>query len=96
MQFKLRALLAVALVSAFVFAPPAVPVQAKPPVSLANGRAEEVGMSTQRLEKITSAFTKEINDKKLPGAVVIVARKDLSFIRTRSVYGIQRNPIRWA
>ncbi len=54
MQFKLRALLAVALVSAFVFAPPAVPAQAKPPVSLGNGRAEEVGMSTQRLEKITS------------------------------------------
>ena len=75
MQFKVRALLAAALVSAFVFAPPAVPVQAKPPVSLGDGRAEEVGMSTQRLDKITSAFTKEINDKKLPGAVVIVARK---------------------
>src|SRR6476619_4852687 len=75
MKFKLRSLLAVALVSSFVFAPPAVPVQAKPPVSLGDGRAEEVGMSTQRLDKITSAFTKEINDKKLPGAVVIVARK---------------------
>jgi CubicO group peptidase (beta-lactamase class C family) len=75
MQFKLRALLAIALVGAFIFAPPAVPVQAKPPVSLGDGRAEEVGMSTQRLDKITSAFTKEINDKKLPGAVVIVARK---------------------
>ena len=75
MQFKVRALLAVALVSAFVFAPPAVPVQAEPPVSLGDGRAEEVGMSTQRLDKITSAFAKEINDKKLPGAVVIVARR---------------------
>ena len=75
MQFKLRALLAVALLSAFVFAPSAVLLQARTPVTLSDGRAEEVGMSTQRLDKITSVFTKEINDKKLPGAVVIVARK---------------------
>ncbi|MFX6330711.1 serine hydrolase domain-containing protein, partial [Acinetobacter baumannii] len=32
-------------------------------------------MSTQRLAKITSTFNKEIADKKLPGAVVMVARK---------------------
>ena len=36
---------------------------------------ESVGMSSERLEKITSTFKQEIADKKLPGAVVMVARK---------------------
>jgi len=35
---------------------------------------ESVGMSPERLERITATFTREINDKKLPGAVVMVAR----------------------
>ena len=35
---------------------------------------ESVGMSPERLERITATFTKEIDDKKLPGAVVMVAR----------------------
>ncbi len=35
----------------------------------------EVGMSAQRLELLTSAFNKEISDKALPGATVLVARK---------------------
>lgn len=36
---------------------------------------ESVGMSSQRLDKITKTFNKEIADGKLPGAVVMVARK---------------------
>jgi CubicO group peptidase (beta-lactamase class C family) len=36
---------------------------------------ESVGMSSARLEKITATFQQEIADKKLPGAVVMVARK---------------------
>ena len=36
---------------------------------------ESVGMSTERLAKITTMLRQEIIDKKLPGAVVMVARK---------------------
>ena len=36
---------------------------------------ESVGMSSERLQKITSALQGEVRDKKLPGAVVMVARK---------------------
>ena len=36
---------------------------------------ESVGMSSQRLEKITTAMQAEIDQKRLPGAVVMVARK---------------------
>jgi CubicO group peptidase (beta-lactamase class C family) len=36
---------------------------------------ESVGMSSERLAKITSALQREVADKKLPGAVVMVARK---------------------
>ncbi len=43
-------------------------------MSLSQGAAEEVGVSSQRLEKITHVFSKEIADKRLPGAVVLVAR----------------------
>ncbi len=37
--------------------------------------AETVGVSTVRLSKLTKAFEKEIADKKLPGIVMMVARK---------------------
>jgi len=36
---------------------------------------EAGGMSAARLARLTSAFKKEIEDKKLPGAVMLVARK---------------------
>ena len=36
---------------------------------------ESVGMSSERLQKITAALQGEVRDKKLPGAVVMVARK---------------------
>lgn len=42
--------------------------------SLSKGIAEDVGVSSWRLEKITRAFSKETADKRLPGAVVLIAR----------------------
>lgn len=38
-------------------------------------KPESVGMSSERLAKIGAALQQEVNDKKLPGAVVMVARK---------------------
>ena len=43
------------------------------PLPVAN--PESVGMSSARLGKITAVFKQEVADKKLPGAVVMVARK---------------------
>lgn len=43
--------------------------------SLARGLPQGVGMSPARLERITSSFRKEVEEKRLPGAVVMVARR---------------------
>ena len=43
--------------------------------ALPTATPESVGMSTERLQKITSALRQDVADKKLPGAVVMVARK---------------------
>lgn len=43
--------------------------------SLPMATPESVGMSSQRLEKITSTFKQEVAQGKLPGAVVMIARK---------------------
>jgi CubicO group peptidase (beta-lactamase class C family) len=48
-------------------APAASPLAAAPP--------ESAGMSAARLARLTAAFRKEIEDKKLPGAVMMIARK---------------------
>jgi CubicO group peptidase (beta-lactamase class C family) len=42
---------------------------------LATAAPEQVGMSSERLARITTMLKKEIADGKLPGAVVMVARK---------------------
>ncbi|HEX2334983.1 MAG TPA: serine hydrolase domain-containing protein [Hyphomicrobiaceae bacterium] len=42
---------------------------------IAAGTPESVGMSTARLARLTGAFKKEIAEKKLPGVVMMVARK---------------------
>ena len=42
---------------------------------LSTASPESVGMSSERLSRITAVMQKEIADKKLPGAVVMVARK---------------------
>src|SRR5258708_19410672 len=40
----------------------------------ANAPPESVGMSAERLARLTAIFKKEIDDKKLPGAVMMIAR----------------------
>ena len=46
-----------------------------PPSVMRTANASDAGMSAQRLESLTVAFNKEIADKALPGAVILVARK---------------------
>jgi CubicO group peptidase (beta-lactamase class C family) len=66
MQRNLRALLcAVAFLSV-----PAAYAQ-----SLQPARPEDVGLSSQRLAKIAEVFNQEIKDGKIPGAVIMIARK---------------------
>ncbi len=43
--------------------------------ALPKASPESVGMSSERLRKITTLLQQEVADKKLPGAVVMVARK---------------------
>jgi CubicO group peptidase (beta-lactamase class C family) len=43
--------------------------------ALAAAPPEAGGMSAARLERLTSVFKKEIEDKKVPGAVMMIARK---------------------
>ncbi len=43
--------------------------------ALPAAKPESVGMSSERLAKIGAALQQDVNDKKLPGAVVMVARK---------------------
>jgi CubicO group peptidase (beta-lactamase class C family) len=45
------------------------------PVVLERALPESLGMSSPRLARMSIAFKKEIDDKKLPGAVIMVARK---------------------
>jgi len=52
-----------------------LPVRARELQPLATATPEQVGMSLERLGRITSVLKKEIADAKLPGAVVMVARK---------------------
>ena len=42
---------------------------------LPKASAESVGMSTERLSRLTAVLQQEVADKRLPGAVVMVARK---------------------
>lgn len=43
--------------------------------ALPRANPESVGISSERLKKITAVMQQEVADKKLPGAVVMVARK---------------------
>jgi CubicO group peptidase (beta-lactamase class C family) len=45
------------------------------PQSLETVKPEQVGLSSERLERIGKVFNREIDQGKLPGAVVLVARK---------------------
>ena len=70
MHARLRTLSVSALTA--IAAATALPAAAQP---LPTASPESVGMSTERLAKITTMLQQEITDKKLPGAVVMVARK---------------------
>jgi CubicO group peptidase (beta-lactamase class C family) len=58
------------LCAAAVLSAPAVFAQ-----SLQPAKPEDVGMSSQRLAKIAEVFNQEIRDGKIPGAVIMIARK---------------------
>jgi CubicO group peptidase (beta-lactamase class C family) len=64
-----------ALVAMVVAATASLPLQARELQPLATATPEQVGMSGERLRRITTMLRQEIADGKLPGAVVMVARK---------------------
>ena len=67
-----RMLFGAALLGAGVLVAPAWADMKTP---LATAPAEQVGMSKQRLDRIQEVFKKEADESRLPGAVVLVARK---------------------
>jgi CubicO group peptidase (beta-lactamase class C family) len=64
-----------ALLAMVVAATASLPLQARELQPLATATPEQVGMSGERLRRITTMLRQEIADGKLPGAVVMVARK---------------------
>ena len=64
-----------ALAAMLVAATAVLPVSARELQPFATATPEQVGMSVERLGRITTMLKKEIADGKLPGAVVMVARK---------------------
>jgi CubicO group peptidase (beta-lactamase class C family) len=68
-----RWILGAALLGAMALAAPAALSDSGAPLTTAP--AEQVGMSKQKLERISTALKQEIDEGKLPGVVVMVARK---------------------
>jgi CubicO group peptidase (beta-lactamase class C family) len=64
-----------ALAALLVAATVSLPVYARELQPLAAAAPEQVGMSGERLARITTMLKKETAEGKLPGAVVLVARK---------------------
>jgi CubicO group peptidase (beta-lactamase class C family) len=64
-----------ALLAMVVAATASLPLHARELQPLATATPEQVGMSGERLRRITTMLRQEIADGKLPGAVVMVARK---------------------
>ena len=69
-----RSRLLLALVLAALLVPSVAHAQ-RPASALPDAPADSVGMSLARLARLTAVFGKEIEDKRLPGAVMLVARK---------------------
>lgn len=67
LSVRMRCTVAAAITTAWVGAAVAQPLPKAAP--------ESVGMSTERLGRLTSVLQREVADKRLPGAVVMVARK---------------------
>ena len=64
-----------ALAAMLVAATAVLPVSARELQPLATATSEQVGMSVERLGRITTVLKKEVAEGRLPGAVVMVARK---------------------
>ena len=75
-----------ALAAMLVVTTASPPSYAREPQPLTTATPEQMGMSSARLELISAALKKEVADGKLPGAVVIVARKG------KIVYWTRVNP----
>jgi CubicO group peptidase (beta-lactamase class C family) len=73
-RWKIRAA-TTALLAFLITATLSPPVCARELQPLATATPEQVGMSAERLGRITTVLKKEIADGKLPAAVVMVARK---------------------
>jgi CubicO group peptidase (beta-lactamase class C family) len=73
-RWKLQAA-TTALAAMLIAATVSLPVCARELQPLATATPEQVGMSAERLGRITTVLKKEIADGNLPGAVVMVARK---------------------
>ncbi len=53
---------------------------------LPRARPEDVGMSSARLERLTATFQKYVDDNRLPGAVILVARRGkVAYLRSFGV-----------
>jgi CubicO group peptidase (beta-lactamase class C family) len=68
----------VALTIATLFVPAVAKAQSTvgpDTLPIASAQPESVGMSPDRLARLTAIFKKEIEDKRLPGAVMMIARK---------------------
>jgi len=75
----MRALAAVVLAFVTLFASSVAEAQRAASASTASplpgASPESVGVSAERLARLTTVFKKEIEDKKVPGAVMMIARK---------------------
>jgi CubicO group peptidase (beta-lactamase class C family) len=67
--------LLVAILAAAVLLGPLAAYAQRPVSPDAVATPESAGMSSARLERLAAVFGKEVEDKKLPGAVMMVARK---------------------
>jgi CubicO group peptidase (beta-lactamase class C family) len=75
LRSKVLLIVAIAALFALVVADAQQATSPAATAELAAAPPEAGGMSAARLERLTSAFKKEIADKKVPGAVMMIARK---------------------
>ena len=74
-MYRRKALITPLVLIGMIGAATVPPTLAKEPAALAKAAPDAVGFSTQRLNRISTVLKKEVADGKLPGAVVMVARK---------------------
>ena len=68
-----RGIFSAATLAAVLIALPAQAQRTTTPISTA--APQSVGVSPQRLDRLTAAFKKEVDEKHLPGAVMMISRK---------------------